>query len=441
MVRARIDTILLNVITGAFLFIIGLLPFHGFLSTWGGTAFGPLLVWKSWKEILIALLIPLVALLCIRRRDIARTIWARWYNKVIASYVVLTLVYSVTSDASPDAAIAGLLMNLRFLAMFVLAQVILASGAPWIDALKKRLTVWLVATGVILAGLAVMQVSVMPRDFLVPFGYDKDTTISPYLFVDENPDAIRAFATMRGPNTLAAYLLLPLALTLVLFFERRSWLLAGSAGIMAFALFLTHSRSGWLGALAMAAVLGWTILPRDKLRTWLKFGTIPVVIGGVLVMWLATTVPALRLAIFHSGGNDPSESLLEGSSSEHWAATWRGIQDILGAPLGEGVGTAGPASFYNAHGADITENYYVQIGQEVGLPALILFIMLLAAVGRALYKQRTAWPRALLASFVGIAVINIFLHGWADDPTAMTWWGLAGLWIAATPKTKRIIKA
>lgn len=441
MARARIDTILLNILTGAFLIIIGLLPFHAFLSTWGGTAIGPLLVWKSWKEILLALLIPLVVWYCLRRPDITRVIWGRWYNKVIASYVVLTVVYSLTSDASPDAAIAGLLMNLRFLAIFILAQVIIASGAPWLETFKKRLTVWMVATGVILSGLAIAQVTVLPRDFLAAFGYDKDVTISPYLLVDENPDALRAFATTRGPNTFAAYLLLPLALTLILFFERRSWLLASSAGLMVIALFLTHSRSGWLGALAMAAVLAWTVLPRDKLRTWLKFGTIPVIVGGALVVWLATTVPALRLAIFHSGGNDPNESLLEGSSSEHWSATWRGIQDILAAPLGEGVGTAGPASFYNTHGADITENYYVQIGQEVGIPALILFAMLMVAVAQVLWKQKAAWPRALLASFAGIAVINIFLHGWADDPTAMTWWGLAGLWIAAAAKTKRIIKA
>lgn len=430
MTRTRLDTFLLNTLTGAFLIIIGLLPFHAFLSTWGGTTIGPLLVWKSWKEILIALLIPLVIWFCARRPEVAQTIWSRWYNKLIAIYAVLTVIYTVISPAGAEAAIAGLLMNLRFLALFVLGQVILASGASWVETLKKRLTVWIVATGVLLAGLAILQVTLLPRDFLSGFGYDKNTTISPYLLVDENPDALRAFATLRGPNTLAAYLLLPLAVALLLWWQQRSWWAAGVAASITLALFLTHSRSGWLGALAMAALLAWTVLPREKLRVWLKFGTIPALLLSGALLWLATTVPALRLAIFHSGGDNPGESLLEGSSSQHWLATWQGVQAIAAQPLGAGVGTAGPASFYSDQ-SSISENYYVQIGQEVGIVGLGLFLMISVLVARAFWRQKQLWPRALLASFMGITVINFFLHGWADDPTAMTWWGLAGLWIAS----------
>jgi hypothetical protein len=206
------------------------------------------------------------------------------------------------------------------------------------------------------------------------------------------------------------------------------------------ALFLTHSRSGWLGALAMVAMLAFTTLPRDKLRMWFKFGTIPALLVGGLLLWMATTIPAIRLAIFHSGGNDPNESLFEGSTGEHWQATWRGIQEVIAWPFGGGVGTAGPASFYDTH-ADIAENYYVQIGQEVGVLGLGLFIAINVLVAQALWRQKDTWPRALLASFVGITVINMFLHGWADDPTAMTWWGLAGIWIAGSKvgskKTRR----
>lgn len=429
----RIDTILLNIITGAFLIIIGLLPFHAFLSTWGGTAIGPLLVWKSWKEILIALLVPVVVWLCIRRPAIARAMWGRWYNKLVAAYAVLTGVYTIFSAASSQAAIAGLLMNLRFFALFVLAQVILASGAPWLEIFKKRLTIWVVATGVILAAMAVLQVTVLPKDFLGGFGYNKDTTISPYLLVDENPDTLRAFATMRGPNTLASYLLLPLAVALLLWAQHRTWWAAGSAGLMVAALFLTHSRSGWLGAAAMVATLAFTTLPRDKLRLWLKFGTLPALLLAAVIIWLATTIPVLRLAIFHSGGNNPEESLFEGSTGEHWQATWRGIQDIAAHPWGEGVGMAGPASFYNPSGAHIPENYFVQIGQEVGLLGLALFGTICVLVGRALWLQKGLWPPALFASFLGITLINFFLHGWADDPTALTWWGLAGLWITVSP--------
>lgn len=426
---------LLKVLAAALALILVVLPVHAFISTWGGTAIGPLLVWKSWKEILIALLVPLVVWLCFIRPDIAKTVWSRWYNKVIAGFVVLTITASVFSAASGEAVIAGFLMDLRFLAVFVLAQVIVASGAAWVEPFKKWAMYWLVASGIFLAVLAILQVTVIPKDFLTQFGYDKDVTISPYLLVDQHPDALRAFATMRGPNTLAAYLLLPLATVLVMWRQSRKWWMIAAGALMAAAIFLSHSRSGWLGALAAMATLAFVTLPRDTLMKWLKFGTVPALIVAGLVLWLATTIPALRLAVFHSGGNDPTESLLEGSSDQHWQSTFKGIVAITQNPFGTGVGTAGPASFYNTNATpEIPENYFVQIGQEIGAVGLALFIALSVMMWRELWQRKADMLAcALLASFIGINVINIFLHGWADDPTAMTWWAIAGL-VLAQPK-------
>ena len=426
---------LVGVLAACLVVVLALLPFHAFISTWGGTAIGPLLVWKSWKEILLAAMIPVVVWVCLLRPSIARAVWSRWYTKLIALYVALTVLLAFASQASADAVVAGVLMNLRFLFVFVVAQVVLASGLPWVETLKKRLLAWIVATGALLGIIALLQVTVLPKDFLAHFGYNKDTTISPYLLVDENPNALRAFATMRGPNALAAYLLLPLAVALLVWWHKRTqWWALGSAALMVAALFATQSRSGWLGAVAMAAVLAFAVLPRETLRRWLKYGTIPAGIVVAVLVWLATTVPVIRLAVFHSGGNDPTESLTEGSSDKHWQATLDGIAAIAREPFGTGVGSAGPASFYNINnGAVIPEDYFVQIGQETGLLGLVLFVAFSWGIGRELWRSRHQgiWPQALLASFIGINVINIFLHGWADDPTAITWWALAGLAVGA----------
>jgi len=55
-----------------------------------------------------------------------------------------------------------------------------------------------------------------------------------------------------------------------------------------------------------------------------------------------------------------------------------------------------------------------------------------------LWRQRSElWAKLLLASLVGISVINLFLHGWSDDPTAMTWWLIAGLYVFA-PRSGKI---
>lgn len=410
--------------------IVVLLPVHAFVSTWLGTAIGPLLVWKSWKEILLALLVPAVVALCFLRPDLTKVVWTRSINKLIAAYVVLHFILTIFAQASNDAVLAGLLINLRFLALFVLVQVVVASGHPWIERLKVWIPGWLLWTMAILSFLAILQVSVMPKDFLDSFGYDKDSTISPITVVDDNPDALRAFATMRGPNTLGAYLILPLLVAIYFVVRRQQLVLASISGILGlFAFFLTGSRSAWIGFAVAVIMFGVLMLPRARLKRWVKLGALPALAIGGLLLWAAVTIPPVRLAIFHSSPGDPH--LFEGSTQKHWEATTEGLRYIGAHPLGTGPGSAGPASFYNSEGNPIiSENYFVQVGQEVGVLGLALFLAICTLVVKALYQNRDALAQLLLASFVGLTAINMFLHGWADDPTAMTWWALAGLCIA-----------
>src|SRR5687767_3206143 len=86
--------------------IVVLLPFHAFISTWGGTEIGPLLVWKSWKEIVLLLLLPILIVYLLIRRDIWWLLWARWINKLIVLYVAMSVIFTITSDASWQAAFA-----------------------------------------------------------------------------------------------------------------------------------------------------------------------------------------------------------------------------------------------------------------------------------------------------------------------------------------------
>lgn len=404
------------------------MPVHAFLSTWLGTSIGPLLVWKSWKEILLALMIPVVVWYCVLRPDVAKAIWGRWVNKLIALYVLLHLVLAPFSTASSQAVVAGLMMNLRFLAIFVLVQVIVEARPKYLQKLQERTPHWLLWTGILLGVLALLQVYVLPKDFLVQFGYNKDATISPYILVDQNPNAVRAFATMRGPNTLGAYLLIPVAAALYLLYKkRRDTVALVSAVLGAVAIYLTGSRSAWLGLLATVAVLTVMLLPRAEAVKWAKRLIVPVIVLVMLIGWAAVNVPSVRLAIFHSSPGD--SSLNEGSNDKHWEATAKGIANVVRHPLGSGPGSAGPASFYNNTGTNLSEDYYVQLAEEVGLIGLGLFIAINLLVIRSIVRRSGLLPAVLVASFAGISLINFFLHGWADDPTALTWWALAGLYI------------
>lgn len=413
--------------------VLLLLPFHAFISTWGGTEIGPYFVWKSWKEILLAALIPLVVWYCFIRRDIAAIIWRSWLTTFVLAYTLLHCAFAIGSQASPEAVMAGLLMNLRFLAILVLAQVVWAGDHPWLHWVKRWGPTWLFVTTIIISLLAIAQISIVPRDFLVQFGYGPDT-IPAYLMVDENPDAMRAFATLRGPNPLGSWLLLPIALAAITVFRQRRNVLAGLAlGLGVCALVASGSRSAWLGAGAALVVLAVTLIPRDKLIKAVKVGALPAILLGAGFLYLATTIPVLRLAVFRSS---PGDALLEGSTEKHWQETARGWNDAVANPLGQGVGVSGPASFYNTV-PDVPENYFVQIAQETGFAGLLLFTAISVAVAYQLWQRRhSAMQAALLASFIGINVINIFLHGWSDDPTAMTWWALCGVYLFADNKKR-----
>lgn len=108
------------------------------------------------------------------------------------------------------------------------------------------------------------------------------------------------------------------------------------------------------------------------------------------------------------------------------------IDAINNNPWGYGPGTAGLPSIRNdVQGTVLTENYYLQIGYELGIAGLALFLSICALVGYSLYQLRgNKIARALLASFMGLAITNFLVHIWANEAVAFTWWGLAGVLIA-----------
>jgi hypothetical protein len=128
--------------------------------------------------------------------------------------------------------------------------------------------------------------------------------------------------------------------------------------------------------------------------------------------------------ILHTDENSLSAA---SSNQGHLSATRQGLGDIVRQPLGGGTGTAGPASAYNDSSPRIAENYYLQIGQEAGVLGLALFVAINVVLGRALWQRRRhLLPQILLASLIGISIVNLLSHAWTDDTLSYIWWGLAG---------------
>jgi len=406
-------------------FIFVILPFHAFLSTWGGTAIGPLEVWKSWKEVLLAAAtIPLLAWLCLRPRRLRALLSDRlsWWLLGFAGYMTILALIHV-DEIGQDATLAGLAMNGRYLLAFVLSYILFWYGTWTWELIKTSALHYLIGMGVFVALLGIIQVTLLPNDFLTQFGYDKETTIAPVTVIDDNPNAPRAFATLRGPNDFGAFLILPIIASLVA--ARKNPRLLIATVLLLVALYFSSSRSAWLGVLVAAAILAWLLVGKRLVRqkTFIIASLVALVVGAGLLA-AAINISSIRLAVFHSSPSDTS--LTEGSTDDHWTTTAGGIQRVLSDPLGCGPGCSGPASYYGSS-PKISENYYVQIAEETGIIGLVLWIGIVWTVGVRLWRQRSdKLATALLASLVGICVIGVWLHVWSDDPLSLTWWLLAG---------------
>jgi O-antigen ligase len=265
----------------------------------------------------------------------------------------------------------------------------------------------------------------LPYDFLKHFGYSPKT-IPAYQTVDSDLNFRRIQSTLRGANPLGAYynLLIPSYLLI-----RRRYTKYIALILAAVVLYFTYSRSAWLGtifSLAFLAFLRLDIGRRIK-EVLLAAGVLLVLVAAGL--YLLKSNHTAQDAILHtSNGSKNVSSNAQRAKSIKNAAT-----DVAHHPLGQGPGTAGPASFRNTgHSAKIAENYYLQIGQEVGIEGMLLFIAINLAVAWRLWLRRSDnLSRLLLVSLVGISFINLLSHSWADDTLSLLWWGLAGITFAS----------
>lgn len=421
------DKISYKILRYGLLSMIVLMPFHAFLTTWLAGNSDYLLWVRAWKEVVLAALFLIGLYYFIADKKLRATIWGRTINKLILTYGLWLLFVSVIASHNGEALAQGLAINMRFLTVFVLMQIVL-----FYQPVSRKLIYQLItvpAVGVVVFGL--MQMFILPRDFLTHFNYSKKTSIPPYFTIDEQLTSLRWASTLTGPNTLGAYLVLPI----LLIFQRGNKLLTSEAikkiigpvflfAGMLIVMYGTHSRSAWL-ALAVSFAVYVILSISKKWRTvFIIFGSGLMLIAGLATYQYRDT-QFVQDVILH---DDPVEGGEVSSNLGHIEAMQSGAEDIIEKPLiGCGVGCAGPASARTKE-IKISENYYLQIGQEAGVVGAGLFITLIVLVGRELYKKRQdSIAIIMLASLVGLSVSNLLLHTWADDTLAIIWWSVAAV--------------
>ena len=409
------------------LLIWGLIVLHAPLTVWLVAHGAPVYV-KAWKEVLmiVAAILLLVHVVRLKKLSVFTRDPLVWFAGM---YGLLNLIMALCIPTTPEAALAGLAINLRYAFYFVLVYIVIRLHPEY---RTMFLRVGLIGAGIVV-GFAVLQLF-LPYDVLKYLGYSKDTII-PYLTVDQNTAYIRENSTLRGPNPLGAY--------------------AGSVAIIITAFLLSswktlrnhQSKLGLIGLLLASFVTLWVSYSRSAL-----IGTI---VGLVLVLavrmarhmnrkqWTTLAVATLVLAgvgfamrdssfvhnvILH---DDPKNGIGTNSNNDHVSSVRVGLARTISQPFGAGVGSTGSASLLSDSSL-IIENQYLMIAHEVGWLGLGVFAWLYYLIMVELWHRRSSWlALGVWASGISLALVGLLLPVWVDDTVAIVWWGLAALVIAS----------
>ncbi len=416
--------------------VLVLLPFHAILTTWAGSNFGHLDFWRVWKEILLLAMVPPTFWLIWRTPELKKWLINSWVTRLFGIYILLHLALGTWSLANhlvnKTALIYALIINLRFIGFFVICAVVASKS----DLLRRNWKKLLLAPAAAVVAFGLVQKFFLPYDFLRHFGYGKNT-IPAYQTVDSNLDYRRLQSTLRGANPLGAYLILVISALSV--YLRKNLKLFSLFMLGAFVvLFFTYSRSAEIGvAIALSLLAWWGIGKKvSSGRIVALFVALAILAGGSL--YIFRNSQTVQDTLLHTSSSSIAP---RSSNADRLQSMENGVRDVIHQPLGRGPGTAGPSSLRNAsHGPRIAENYFLQIGQEVGVIGMALFIAINLLVAKELWVRRTdQLARILLASLIGITFVNLLSHSWTDDTLSYLWWGLAG--IAATPILKWQAKA
>lgn len=286
----------------------------------------------------------------------------------------------------------------------------------------------------------------------------------------------RIQSTMSGPNQLGIWLLLPLSFTLLrvvhcefaggwlkkLFSdllksgERKRCLSVLYCTLFFFALFFTFSRSAWI---ACGVILLIILLHHVAVQ---QYRRALVRLSGLIALLFA-----LSVFLF------PEVVLRLPSTQEHFHRPVEALQRIALQPRGYGLGTAGPASnrvsdacvylpedgdasWAEAHASlcvflgekqvqptqyecscpFLPENWYLQLGVEMGALGMVLFLLLLAFVFVKLASaaKNHLFAEGVYLALIGVSIAALFLHAWEDSGIAYSLWILIAVVFAAQKK-------
>jgi hypothetical protein len=448
------------------LLLLGLLPFHALLVTAGtmllkGPGHAPLFELAVWKEVVLLFVLGIGVVELIPRLSLGKSRASMPHLLILALLLLSLLTYPFLPD---DVALKSYAYGFRYdflplIAFFVLSLLL------WEELFIRRLLAALFIVSIVVAVYGIVSFY-LPISFFTALGYSDahslyavSSPLSAFQLVSDT-GIRRIQSTFGGPNQFGLYLFLPFAYGLLAIFQPGSfpltalrlpfprWKLLESTPLargllftfgIAIAILLTFSRSALIGAAVMAVVA--SILFKRHTKPVVGTVVLLVVLGTVLGTFLRSPL----------------------TTAAHVERPLQALQILLNEPLGRGLGQAGPAHhrtsdacFFFPSDADtswakdrndlciftgvkqvlpdpaskscrcpvIPENWYLQIGIELGVIGLVLYIALLFFILKGLIKLATSNQQLVTCVaalyFLGLLAAGLFLHSFEDSVVAYT---------------------
>jgi hypothetical protein len=370
------------------------------------------LIIKAWAE--VGMVIASILLLVLLYKKGQLKLLKDPLMLLAIAYVLIHLILLAIFWQGKKASVSGLIIDLRYVVFFGLTYITIK-----LYPLYRSLFIKIgIAGALVMVIFSILQVTILPADILKYIGYN-NSTIVPYLTVDQNHSYIRINSTLRGPNPVGAYTLIVLTLLIAALYRkavvpkktRIVMAILAVGGVIA--LWASYSRSALLAAILSALIVVLTVsYKRIAPRIWV--GALTAIIVVILAVFTIGGSTFVSNIFLHDNPNGGSATK---SDQGHLSSLSDGAKLVIRQPLGAGVGSTGSASLYTKSPL-VIENQYLFIAHEAGWIGLIAFMVLFVWILKKLWRRKKDW----LA--IGVFASGI---GWVDDTVSIVWWGLAGI--------------
>jgi hypothetical protein len=241
----------------------------------------------------------------------------------------------------------------------------------------------------------------------------------------------RASSLILGDLALAFFQAFTVSLAAALFYvTRRTRLMVVNGAFLALmvvTLAMTLSRSAIASTGAAIALASVAARATGRLAA---LGMIGLLAVGVILLSGYIKISTVQAML----------NVSDASSLKHVAAFDESIKTIIKYPLGRGLGTAGNIGQQEQGSAGITnESWYLQIGTEMGIFGMVVYLGLVLAVMLValwqFFKVHDFWLRVVTLTVATTActmlVLGNFLHAWENTPLSIVFWIFAGIAVRA----------